>query len=33
MQQRLLEEGIEVKNDQIQNWNRVFWDPAQELSV
>jgi methylated-DNA-protein-cysteine methyltransferase-like protein len=31
MQQRLLEEGVEVINDQILNWNIVFWDPSQEL--
>lgn len=30
--QRLLEsEGIQVKNDRIQDWSRVFWDPSKEL--
>lgn len=33
MQQRLFDEGIVVKNDQIQNWKGVFWDPAIELSL
>jgi methylated-DNA-protein-cysteine methyltransferase related protein len=32
--QKLLEaEGIEVKNDQIQNFKVVFWDPEQELGL
>lgn len=29
MQRRLEQEGIVVKNDQIQHFERVFWDPAQ----
>ena len=32
--QRLLEaEGITVKDDQIQNFKTVFWDPAIELAL
>jgi len=31
MQQLLESEGIKVKNNQIQNFERVFWDPAKEL--
>ena len=30
--QRLLEaEGIEIKNNQIINFDQVFWDPSKEL--
>ena len=31
MQQLLENEGIEVKNNQIQNFEIVFWDPSKEL--
>lgn len=32
--QRLLEaEGIVVKDDQVQNFRSVFWDPAIELAL
>lgn len=32
--QKLLEaEGIRVKNDQIENFKQVFWDPAAELKL
>jgi methylated-DNA-protein-cysteine methyltransferase-like protein len=31
MQELLEAERIEVKNDQIQNFKVVFWDPEQEL--
>ena len=31
MQNKLESEGIKVKNDKIQNWTSVFWDPNQEL--
>lgn len=33
MQMRLEAEGIEVKNDQILNFETVFWDPAIELKL
>lgn len=30
--QRLLEaEGIKVKDNQIENFDQIFWDPSQEL--
>src|SRR5580704_9222719 len=32
MQQLLESEGIKVKNDCVQNFNKIFWDPAIELS-
>ncbi len=31
MQQLLESEGIEVKENQIQNLDKIFWDPAKEL--
>lgn len=31
MQQALEKEGIEVINDQVQNFEQLFWDPAREL--
>ena len=31
MQQRLEKEGIKVKNDQIQEFQKHFWDPMKEL--
>ncbi len=31
MQNKLEEEGIIVKKDQIQNWKVIFWDPNIEL--
>jgi methylated-DNA-protein-cysteine methyltransferase-like protein len=33
MQRRLEAEGIIVKNDQVQNWNVLFWDPNKELKL
>jgi methylated-DNA-protein-cysteine methyltransferase-like protein len=33
MQEALEAEGIEVENDQIQNFTSVFWDPAIELAL
>ena len=33
MQQLLESEGIKVIDNQIQNFNELFWDPGQELSV
>lgn len=32
MQQLLENEGVVVKNNQVQNFNEVFWDPVLELS-
>jgi len=31
MQQLLESEGIEVKDNQVQNFDKVFWDPGEEL--
>lgn len=31
MEQLLKKEMIEVKNDQVQDFKKVFWDPANEL--
>ena len=32
MQQLLENEGIEIKNDQVVNFQEYFWDPSLELS-
>lgn len=32
MQQLLESEGVEVKDNQIVDFNKYFWDPAKELS-
>jgi len=31
MQKRLEKEGIKVKNHQVQEFEKKFWDPAKEL--
>lgn len=31
MQQLLENEGVSVKNNQVQNFDQVFWDPNTEL--
>ena len=33
MQQLLENEGIKVKNDKIVNFDKLFWDPAHELTI
>ncbi|WP_420385068.1 MGMT family protein [Roseivirga sp.] len=33
MQERLEAEGVEVKNDKVQNFREVFWDPNEELAL
>ncbi|MDR0792982.1 MAG: MGMT family protein [Chitinophagaceae bacterium] len=33
MEARLKKEGIKIKNDQIVNFEKYFWDPAKELSL
>jgi methylated-DNA-protein-cysteine methyltransferase related protein len=33
MQQLLENEGVQVIEDQVRNFNKVFWDPAKELSL
>lgn len=32
METRLKKEGIKVKNDQVQEFKDVFWDPSKELN-
>ena len=32
MQQLLENEGVKVKDNKVVNFNKHFWDPAQELS-
>lgn len=31
MEELLKKEGIKVKNDQVVNFEKLFWDPAKEL--
>ena len=31
MRELLENEGVEVKNDQVQNFAEIFWDPRKEL--
>ena len=33
MQDLLEAEGVYVKNDKVQNWKNVFWDPSVELKL
>ena len=33
MQALLEQEGIKVKNDQIQNFETIFWNPIKELEL
>lgn|SRR5690606_11875848 len=33
MQQLLEKEGVVVKNDQIQNFDALFWNPMKELAL
>jgi methylated-DNA-protein-cysteine methyltransferase related protein len=33
MQELLEKEGITILNDQVQDFNKLFWDPNQELSL
>ncbi len=33
MQEALEKEGIQVVEDQIQHFSKVFWDPMQELEM
>lgn len=33
MQQLLENEGVIIKDNQIQNFDELFWDPSKELSV
>jgi len=33
MQEKLEKEGIKVKKDQVQNFDKVLWDPSVELAM
>ncbi len=33
MEERLINEGIQVKNDQILEFQKIFWDPNIELQI
>lgn len=33
MQQLLEKEGIKIVDDQVQNFEKIFWDPAKELTI
>lgn len=33
MQELLEKEGVNIKEDQIVNFNELFWDPMQELKI
>lgn len=33
MEEKLAAEGVVVKGDQIQNFDKIFWDPTVELSL
>lgn len=33
MEERLRREGIRIENDQILDWDKVFWDPGKELGL
>lgn len=33
MAEKLQAEGIKVKDNQVQNFEQVFWDPSRELDV
>jgi len=33
MQELLEKEGIEIKEDQVRNFAKIFWDPEKELSL
>ncbi len=33
MEKLLKKEGVKVKNDQVQNFKDVFWDPVKEFSL
>lgn len=33
MQELLEADGVQVKNDQVMNFEKVFWDPEKELGI
>ncbi|GMQ31277.1 MGMT family protein [Algoriphagus confluentis] len=33
MQELLEEDGVSVQNDQVQDFEKIFWDPEKELGI
>lgn len=33
MEDRLKQEGVQIKNDKVLDFDRVYWDPSVELKV
>lgn len=33
MEQRLQKEGVEVVDDQVQKFEKIFWDPSEHLAL
>ncbi|GMQ27315.1 MGMT family protein [Algoriphagus sp. oki45] len=33
MQELLKEDGVSVQNDQVQDFEKIFWDPEKELGI
>ena len=33
MQQLLASEDVKVQNDQVQNFEKLFWDPSKEVTI
>ena len=33
MEELLLKDGVDVKDDTVVNFNKLFWDPAVELGI
>jgi methylated-DNA-protein-cysteine methyltransferase related protein len=33
MQELLENEGVEIEDDQVQNFKKIFWDPVRELGL
>jgi methylated-DNA-protein-cysteine methyltransferase-like protein len=33
MEELLRKEGVEVKDDKVVNFKKVFWDPLEEITV
>ena len=33
MEDRLKSEGVQIKNDQVVEFQQLFWDPAKEITL
>lgn len=33
MEELLKKDGVKVKDDQVVNFNKIFWDPTKELEI